>query len=87
MTSRPGGVPLDCRAFIELLSDALDGTLREGVASSFGAHRRTCPACARYLASYARTVELQAWAFERTEAPPSELIHAILERRAFGSCH
>ena len=74
---------MTCREFVEfLLEYLLGGVDRE----KFDAHLAVCPECVNYLKTYQQTVRISKGALadpdgSLPEAPPEELVQAILASR------
>lgn len=49
---------LTCEAFVEMVTDHLDGALDPETERRFVAHLPTCPGCERYLRQLRDTVQL-----------------------------
>jgi len=49
---------LSCRELVELVTEYLEGGLREDAAARFEAHLEACAACVRYLEQVLETVRL-----------------------------
>ena len=74
---------ITCRDLYGFLDDYLEGGLDQPTRVAFQAHLAICRACRRYLGTYkaalaaAKTAEAPPF-----EAPPEELVQAILAARA-----
>ncbi len=49
---------INCREFIGVLDDYVDGTMAPERAEEFEAHLRICPECRAYLVEYRTSIEL-----------------------------
>jgi hypothetical protein len=81
---------LTCREISEFLLGYLERDLDEQVLAEFDTHLQRCPPCGHYLESYRETVELvrrcgkvecDAEAKAKWQAPPEDLIQAILKAK------
>ena len=61
---------MNCKEFIELLSDYLEMTVSPETLASLEEHLAACEPCQAYLKTYRRTRELAA-ASERATLPPA----------------
>lgn len=74
---------ITCRDLYGFLDDYLDGALDLPTRLAFQAHLAMCRACRRYLRSYEATLAAAKSAEAAAiEAPPEELVRAILAARA-----
>ncbi len=77
---------MNCREFVEFLSDYLEGELPGTTKSRFESHIQDCEDCERYLQGFVGTVGLARGALSEPDAPvpdevPEELVQAILDAR------
>ena len=76
---------LTCRDFVDFLNEYIDGQLDPERRAVFDRHLAICSDCTKYLDSYTKTMRLSVAAFAPkqpiAEAPPAELVRAILEAR------
>jgi predicted anti-sigma-YlaC factor YlaD len=73
---------MNCKEFIELLSDYLEMTVTPETLASLEAHLAGCVPCQAYLKTYRRTREIAA-ASERATLPPAMPTEMKARLRAF----
>ena len=71
---------IPCREVIAFLADYLDGVLPPELNAEFERHLAVCDSCVQYIATYRETIRMSkaATAELRIEAPPEDLVRAIL---------
>ena len=73
---------MNCKEFIELLSDYIEMTVTPETVASLEAHLAGCVPCQAYLKTYRRTQEIAA-ASERATLPPAMPAEMKTQLRAF----
>ena len=73
---------MNCKEFIELLSDYIELTVTPEMVASLEAHLAGCVPCQAYLKTYRRTQEIVA-ASERASLPPAMPAEMKTRLRAF----
>ena len=85
----PGRVVLTCREFAEFLWKYLENELPRGQRARFDSHLSICPACVRYLSTYAETIRLGTLSSKSydvvSEEVPAELLAAVMDTLRTGS--
>jgi anti-sigma factor RsiW len=78
-----GGGGMTCREVTDFLDRYLAGELPAPARKEFEAHIAGCAACAAYIRSYQRTLDLAKEAFDDADLDeiPDELVDAILAAR------
>ena len=80
---------MNCREFVDFLSDYLEGQLPGAAKDEFESHLRDCEDCDRYLSGFASTIGLTREAFSNPDGPvpddvPEELVQAVESARRRG---